>query len=235
MRNSINNYRNREDMPYQRSTGIGENQDYLNRPLQTLYRTQTDLMRALNLTIELLKGNLPGKDSEGFLSVDSVCDLVRQKECTLGYINKNHIIELFFKDKDRKILVSGEDRIKYKEVKYVQPPETLYFGTITGLVGRMMNFGIKSSTKGYIKLYMSKEMAADFGKKFATMEKDTVTVIEVDALKAFSEGLKFSTYKEGEYVVIKLDKRYLKGPIDTTGAVEIPDLPDDHGVSDVIL
>lgn len=220
-------YRNHDSRPYQKSGGYEDNQNYPPRPVQTLYISQNDLSTALVTVINLLKGNDLNKDAEGFTLIDDVCSKLKQVIPDLGYINRNHIVELFFKDKDRKVLVSGVDRIKYKEIRYVQPPNSLYFGTLTGLVSRMMQFGIKSSTKGYIKLYGSVEAATEFGKRFMNQEGDSVSVIEIDAQKAFSEGLKFSTYKDDEFVVIRLDKRYLKGPLDAGDAVEMPILPDE--------
>jgi RNA:NAD 2'-phosphotransferase (TPT1/KptA family) len=127
----------------------------------------------------------------------------------MQYLNRNHIVELYFKDRDRHIFITGENIIRYKEVKYVQPPDTLYFGTLLKLAERMTQNGIRSSTKGYVKLYGTKVLAEEFASKFKTDESDHIVVLSVDAKKAFSEGLKFSTYKEDEYVVVRVDKKYI--------------------------
>ncbi|MBD3261273.1 MAG: hypothetical protein GF334_06245 [Candidatus Altiarchaeales archaeon] len=192
------------------------------RPPTTLYKSQDDMMKALFATIDLLQGKIPEamegkeealkigsyvKDEEGFYSIDAITEAVQS---LLPYINRNHIVELYFKDRDRKILINGSDRIKYKEVRYVKPPDTLYFGTIENLVDRMREGGLRSTTKGYVKLYDTPEGAFTFGGKFATREGDKVVALAVDAGAAFTDGLKFSTYIKGEYIAVRVDKKYLK-------------------------
>ena len=136
-------------------------------------------------------------------------NLVRGRYPELDYINRNHIVELYFKDRDHKILINGEDQIKFKIVTYVQPPDTLYFGTLEGLASRMLAGGIKSHTKKYIKLYETKEQAEEFAKKFASREEDKVVTLTVNAKKAFADGMKFSTYKPGEYIIVRVDRNYI--------------------------
>lgn len=128
-------------------------------------------------------------------------------------MNHNHVVELYFKDTNRKILISDYDKIRYKQVKYVQPPAILYFGTLSGLISRMQASGIHSSTKGYIKLYDSKETAADFARKFISKPGDKVSVLEINTGAAFSDGLRFSVYKPGEFIVVKIESKYLTGNI----------------------
>ena len=180
----------------------------------TLYRNQADLKRALEIVTQDLihaqenKHPVLGSDNEGFCQIDDVVTFLQGVE-DFDYINRTHIIELFFKDPERKILINGDDRIKYKTVKYVKPPQTLYLGTIENLKSRIMESGFRSRTKGYVKLYESVERALSFAAKFATDPNDRLVTIAVDADKAFSEGLKFSTYEDGQYIVVQVDKKYL--------------------------
>ena len=177
--------------------------------LPTLYPTQKDASRALDVAINLLKGDGVGKDNEGFCLIKDLCQEIIKQDESFGYMNRNHVIELFFRDPDRKILISGEDRIKYKEVIYVQPPDTLYFGTIENFVSKMKIHGIRSNTKGYIKLYRDPQEACRFAEKF-TRDGERTVALEIDSKKAFSDGLKFSTFKDGEYIVVQLFSRYIK-------------------------
>jgi RNA:NAD 2'-phosphotransferase (TPT1/KptA family) len=174
----------------------------------SFYISQKDLSKAITAGIDILKGESLKKDDQGFCLIDDLCEKIKEIEPSLKYINRNHIIELFFKDRDRKVLISGLDKIKYKEVKYVQPPETLYFGTVEALAPKMLEFGVRSNTKGYIKLYSTPERACDFAKKFAR-EGDKLVSLSVKAGLAFSEGLKFSTFQEGEYIAVQINRRYL--------------------------
>jgi RNA:NAD 2'-phosphotransferase (TPT1/KptA family) len=180
----------------------------------TLYRNQADLKRATIFVTEELLLAQDGKpsmlviDVEGFCTINNVVDFLREKE-DMDYINSTHVIELFFKDPERKILINGSDRIKYKSVKYVKPPQILYFGTIENLKSKMVSSGIRSRTKGYVKLYATEDEAIGFASKFATNSSDRIVTIAVDSDKAFSDGLKFSTYVEGEIIVVQVDKKYL--------------------------
>jgi RNA:NAD 2'-phosphotransferase (TPT1/KptA family) len=184
------------------------------RNSQTLYRNKYDLDKALSIVTENLKNtqdgiidNLP-TDEDGFCKISDVVSMLRGEE-GFDYVNNTHIVELFFKDPDRKVLINGEDRIKYKSVRYVKPPSILYFGTLENLKDRMVESGLRSRTKGYIKLYDTPDKAILFASKFATEPTDKIVTLTVDADKAFSEGLKFSTYVDGEYIVVQVDKKYL--------------------------
>lgn len=180
----------------------------IRRPL-TLYRNHDDLRTAILATIEIMtdKASTLVKDKDGYYSITELCSLLKQKSPALDYINNNHIVELYFKDKDRKILISGIDQIKYKDVRYVLPPDVLYFGTTRALVDKMVSFGIRSGTKGYIKLYETPEKAANFAKKFSLQE--TPVVLKIDSRAAFSDGLKFSTFLDGEFIAVRIDKKYI--------------------------
>lgn len=177
--------------------------------IPTLYPTHKEVFRVMDVAIEILKGDTLKKDSEGFISIDELCLLLKSKDSSLGYLNRNHIVEFFFKDTERKVLISGIDRIKYKEVKYVQPPEILYFGTVTNFISKMRESGIRSNTKGYVKLYDTPEKACAFAQKFARVGERTAS-IAIDASRAFSDGLKFSTFQDGEFIVVQVNKKYIK-------------------------
>jgi RNA:NAD 2'-phosphotransferase (TPT1/KptA family) len=177
--------------------------------LPTLYPTQKEASRAFDIAADLLKGDGIKKDKEGFCLIEDLCKEIIKIDESFGYMNRNHVIEFFFRDPDRKILISGIDRIKYKVVRYVQPPDTLYFGTVENFIGKMRVNGIRSNTKGYIKLYENPQEACKFAEKFAR-EGELTVALEIDSKRAFSDGLKFSTFKEGEYIVVQLFSRYIR-------------------------
>jgi len=176
--------------------------------LPTLFPSQKEAYRALSICTDILQGDELDKDSQGFSLITDLCGKIREKDNRFGYLNRNHIIEFFFKDNDRKILISGVDRIKYKDIKFVKPPEYLYFGTVENLLQRMKVQGIRSITKGYIKLFETPENACEFSKKFARVGEQTAA-LKINALEAFSGGLKFSTFNEGEYIVAQINSRYI--------------------------
>lgn len=176
--------------------------------LPTLFPTHKEANRALTVALDILKGNEIIKDEQGFCLISDLCQAIINKDGSFAYINRNHIIEFFFKDADHKVLISGEDKIKYKEIRYVKPPKYLYFGTVEKFAPKMKLNGIRSNTKGYIKLYATEKEACEFASKFA-WENEVTVALKVDAEKAFSEGLKFSTFKDDEFIVVQVNKAYI--------------------------
>lgn len=176
--------------------------------LPTLFPSQREAYKALNLCIEILQGDDLVKDPQGFCLISDLCGMIKEKSDRFSYLNRNHIIEFFFKDTDHKILIFGLDKIKYKDIKFVKPPEYLYFGTVENLLQRMKLQGIRSITKGYVKLFETPENACGFSKKFAR-EGEQTAALKINASKAFSEGLKFSTFNGGEYIVAQIISRYI--------------------------
>jgi hypothetical protein len=176
--------------------------------LPTLFPSHKEASRALILGIELLRGGTLQKDDLGFCLIEDLCKKIIEIDSTLRYLTRNHIIEFFFRDTDRKILISGVDQIKYKDIRYVCPPDILYFGTVENLVEKMREHGIRSNTKGYVKLYRTPEKACEFARKFAR-EGEKTAAIKIKAGGAFSDGLKFSTFLEDEYIVVQLNRKYL--------------------------
>jgi hypothetical protein len=176
--------------------------------LPTLFPSQREAYRALDVCIGILQGDEIKKDPQGFCLISDLCEEIKRKDDRFGYLNQNHIIEFFFKDNDRKILISGIDKIKYKDIKFVKPPEYLYFGTVENLLYKMRLQGIRSITKGYVKLFETPERACEFSEKFAR-EGEKTAALKINTGKAFSEGLKFSTFNEGEYIVAQVISRYI--------------------------
>jgi len=178
---------------------------------RTLFRVQYQLEDTLNMAIKIMTTPDNGLevDKDGYYNLDSLCAKIKEALPSLGYLNKNHIVELFFKDKSRRILINDVDGIKYKEIRYVQPPDTLYFGTFDYLAGRMKSNGIRSSTKGYVKLYETPKEAMEFTARFKS-DNQTIVSLKIDAKGAFTSGTKFSTYKVGEYIAVKIDEKFIQ-------------------------
>jgi RNA:NAD 2'-phosphotransferase (TPT1/KptA family) len=179
------------------------------RPQQSLYMHPDDLNKAMLTAVSLLTNDSLPQTDTGFCSIDDLCEKIRAICPQLDYINRNHIVELYFKDTGRKIFISGLNEIKYRETRYVQPPDVLYFGTLTRLVPSMKANGIKSSTKGYLKLYSTSQLAIDFATKFISKPEDKVTTLTIDAAAACHDGMRFTTYKPDEYIVVRIDKKYI--------------------------
>lgn len=180
---------------------------------QTLYATQRDSKKALAMAIDVLNGTDLPKDEKGFASIDQLCEKIRSSDPGLFYINRNHIVELFFKDRNRRILITDKDRIKYKQIKYVKPPNFLYFAALKWLSDKMIRNGIRSDARRYIKLYDSVELAIEKGRRLIRDENDKLVILKIDTKSAFEEGLRFSTYEKGEYVAVRIDPKYIIGEV----------------------
>lgn len=185
---------------------------HIGKPTSTLFPNQSDLDTTLIVSVHLLRNNIASlnKDTEGYFQVKDLCETIKKRMPFLSYITRNHIVELFFKDKHRKIIFKDPELIKYKLKVYLCPPDELYFGTLTNLANKMKDRGIFSNTKKYVKLYCSKDNAINFAKKFAIHKDDKISLLVIDAKKAYGDGLRFSTYEEGEYIITDVKKEYIK-------------------------
>lgn len=184
----------------------------------SFYKSRQDMLQALFIAVDALKTikdtpALPLQEGN-LVKISDLINYIVTSDTRLSYIDRDHIIELFFKDRERRLLIVDKDYIQYRFVTYVQPPETLYFGTVKNLAERMMNSGLKSKTKGFIKLYSSIEAAKQFARQFATRDGDVLVALTVDASTAFAEGTKFSTHKEGEYIAVRIDPINIKGMVE---------------------
>jgi RNA:NAD 2'-phosphotransferase (TPT1/KptA family) len=184
------------------------------QPLATLFHSPTDLSAALISAVHILKNKDPHVpfDLNGYCKVEELCVALKKRMPFLSYLDRNHIVELFFKDSQHKIVFNGQDLIKYKIKKVVEPPDVLYFGTLWNLARKMKDRGIFSSTKKYIKLYGSRDRALQYAAKFATQSKDKVVALNIDSKSAYQKGTRFSTYEDGEYIVSKIEKEHILWP-----------------------
>jgi hypothetical protein len=192
----------------------------------SFYKSHTDMMQALFLVVDTLRdfqdpesqvSQVIPRHKDGLCSIDDLCGYVIESNPRLSYMKRDHIIELYFKDRERRILIVDEIYVQFRSISYVQPPETLYFGTVKNLVPRMESSGLKSRTKGFIKLYDTPEKACEFAKQFATRDGDVIVSVKINAGAAFGEGTKFSTHNDGEYIVVKVDKRHIQEATEFNG------------------
>jgi len=189
----------------------------------SFYKSHKDMMQALFSAVDTLR-DFQDPDSQvskviphengDLCRIDELCNHIIKQNPHLSYIDRDHIIELYFKDRERRISIVDKDYVQYRCIFYVQPPSTLYFGTVKNLIGRMQVSGLKSRTKGFIKLYEDPNKAREFAKQFANREGDVIVAIKVDAGSASKDGTKFSTHNDGEYITVRVDKKHLKDAIE---------------------
>lgn len=176
--------------------------------MPSLFPNYTEFKKALETCVSILQEGVLQTDNEGFSVIEDLCVEAKKRDNSLNYLTNNHIIELYIRDPKKRILISGSNKVKFKNVKYVQPPDILYFGTLSHLVEKMKKNGLRSSTKGYLKLFSNPQSALEFAEKFKKGNEEPV-YLTIKAKEAFERGVRFSTFKEGVYIVSKLDKKYI--------------------------
>jgi len=206
----------------------------------SFFKSHGDMMQALFLAVDTLR-DFQDSDSQvskiiprgrnNLCKISDLCNYIAELNPQLSYIDRDHIIELYFKDRERRILIVEKEYAQFRCISYVNPPDTLYFGTVKNLVERMQNAGLKSRTKGFIKLYDTPEKAKEFAKQFATRDGDIIVAVKINAKVAFSEGTKFSTHNEGEFIVVRVDKRYIQEVLEDTEAVATLDVDETNECS----
>jgi len=178
---------------------------------RTLYWSIHHMKAALKSTIEVLTVDKSLEITDkGFYTVPDLIAYLKSKHKELYYIENQHIVELFFKDYTKKILLDDSGTlIKYREVHYVKPPEILYFGTMEHLINLMSHNGIKSNTKKYIKLFTSANEAIEHASRFKVKDRDSLIALKINTELAFSDGFRFSSFKENEFIVSNIPSKYI--------------------------
>lgn len=178
--------------------------------LPTFYDSRGTLGKVLDSVYTIIEEKQLEADELGFIRIDDLCAEVCKKHPGLSCLNRNHIVELYFKDPSKKILISGIDRIKLRDTRYVEPPELLYFGTLEFLKSPIALNGIKSLTKGYVRLHETPDEACQYAEKFRKRPGDKTACLEIEALRAYENGTKFSTYNNREYIVKRIHREYIR-------------------------
>jgi RNA:NAD 2'-phosphotransferase (TPT1/KptA family) len=158
--------------------------------IQSLFKNDRDYTRSVQVIMERLRS----RDNTA-----GVGELVEAIVTVAPYANRNHIAEVVIRE--RGLMFRGEDTVVKRVVKYVTPPDELWFGTVEGLAHKFRRNGARSNTKGYVKLYSSRESATKNAEKFVR-DGDCATALLVDAKSMIEiDGCAFSTYEEGEFCV----------------------------------
>lgn len=182
--------------------------------MPTFYDSRNTLNKVLCIAYKVLRDKShPLMKEDGFISIDEFCLFLREnyKSIIPKYLNRNHIIELYFKDKTKSIMIRGENKIRLREKAYICPPDILYFGTLKSISKIYLKNGIKSFTKGYIKLHRTSEEACGYAIKFLKdKRRDTTCSIKVDAKRAYKDGVRFTAYDDSGVLIVKeLDKLFI--------------------------
>lgn len=164
-------------------------------PVQSFFKNERDYEEASKALARLMEGR------------DSVT-VSHAVACVCGpapYANRNHVTEIVMRD--RRFMFKGEDKLRPRALKAVEPPRRLFFGTTAGMADRFLKNGASSRTKGYVKAHDTMLGAALHAMKF-TRDGEAPVVLEVDASSMTDS--RFTMYETGEYCVREIPARCLR-------------------------
>jgi len=168
------------------------------------------IIKATMLTVFDGLGNLEPND-KGLFLIKDVAGVIAEKNSSLSDVSVAHLVEIYLKDPDECIRLEG-DSIGRKNAHYVEPPESLFFGTVDKFFDKMVECGIHSGTKPFIRLYEDEDDAVAFARQFLRpgQSEDEICTILVNSGEAFREGIKFSSSEKwGEYLTTSITPNYI--------------------------
>jgi len=86
------------------------------------------------------------------------------------------------------------------------PPNLLYHGTLQNKVFRILNEGLKPMERQYVHLSIDMDTAT----KVAERRKGEIKILEVEALKAYNDGLSFYKEDNGIWLADIISHKYIK-------------------------
>ena len=152
-------------------------------------------------------------DENGWVSVEQLLTALKENSKWEGVIIEDleHIIEN--SDKKRHELVDGKIRALYghsvpmKIVKEsAEPPVILFHGTARRFLESIENKGLVPKGRQYVHLSNDIETALQVGKR----HDDKPVILEIDAKKAWDEGVKFYLGNDKVWLGDNIPSKYIK-------------------------
>lgn len=183
----------------------------LNRSLFKSMDDLRDVQRTLNA---ILQGGLQhlswlthGED--GLYPLQMVIRAIHDENTDLTYVSEHHLVEVYLRDRNGELVLSDES-IGHVRTALVVPPAKLYFGTTTIIADRAMRRGIIKGTKPMVTLLESFEDSMNSGDRFANIKEGEAAVLEIDAIKAYEDGIDFSSSGvQGVFLCEFVSHRYI--------------------------
>jgi len=146
-------------------------------------------------------------DENGWADVD---ELVEKSQITLDTVEEvvttNDKQRFTFNDDKTKIRASQGHSIKVDlELNPVEPPETLYHGTIKERFNSIVKNGLVKGKRQYVHLSYDRETACKVGRR----HKGELLILMVDAVKMYVDGYHFYLSKNGVWLTDKVPTEYL--------------------------
>jgi len=151
-------------------------------------------------------------DAEGWLDIKIALKELKQQSTKLKEITIDDILAVSQEfDKKRFEIKNNKIRAKYghsieTQIVYqpTEPPEVLYHGTTTKLIGTILEEGLKKMSRQYVHLSVEMDTALEVGKRHGPK----VAIFTISAEKACGEGVKFF-FADGTWLVDAISPEYI--------------------------
>ena len=184
---------------------------------RSLFNSSRDSYRFSSLLKSIVRedeyGDLDRKEF-GLYDCDALLDAVVALDSTLEYCGIEHLTEVYL-NRDPEGIFRFEyqkNLFGYRFADITTPPKFLYFGTNEAVIHSVLNFGLRSQTKDFVRLFDDASIALSYSKRFSQREDDVdLRVIKISAEEASNDGSSFvRSRRPGEYFVDRVSKKYLQ-------------------------
>jgi len=150
-------------------------------------------------------------DNEGFVQLDELLSKVKTR---YPMADRKLLMSIVHEsDKKRFQIVGGKMRALYghtidlnMNLREDEQVMVLYHGTTPQAVRDIMKTGLKPMRRRWVHLSPTKEIALEVGKR----RTRTPAILEIDVLKARSNGIKFYKATEKEYLCQYVPAKYIR-------------------------
>jgi len=163
-------------------------------PVHSMYKNERDYESAVEALDRFMgeRAEVPSEDAADHL------------KGVVGYACRSHLVEIAMRD--RRFMMNGDETVKRRIIKDVRPPETLWFGTVLGMVDSFVRNGASSKTKGYIKVHGTPGAALIHARRYKM--RGRMAAVKVDAEAMVADGKRFTMYEDGVYCVRSIEPGY---------------------------
>ena len=166
----------------------------------------------LSKQIEKIIYNSTRKDTFGYILLDNLLEELNRHPAW-EHIALSDIAEVVKGSSIKRLEISGNKiRLIRRDTPIptalshrVIPPKSLYYGTSAVGLSRIKTFGIKAFRSDYVKLFPDKRMI-----QVLTHKNSHVSYIEVDAFRAYQDGIPFIKGELNCYMTEYIPAKYIK-------------------------
>jgi len=135
------------------------------------------------------------RDKEGRVKIDEVLNVLVREDQNLGFVDFEHISEVFLRHNPVMFYIQGDYLAPSRPATAglpIDPPDTLYFGTISSVSSLALQKGLMSLHNSHVIVTSDREIAIKRALEFSEKTADSYpSLIVVDAKAAKNAGTLF--------------------------------------------